>query len=364
MVSDSRLRHARKAFTLIELLVVIAIIAVLVALLLPAVQQAREAARRTQCRNNLKQIGIALHNYHDSYNQIPYTNGGGASSGQSGFVSILPYIDQANLYNKLGVPATYGATSFTAWPTSYLAAYVPWQTKLAVYVCPSDSEGQNSDTSHGGGWAVYGVLGKCSYGLSSGDYTPGWHEKAPRGPFGYCERQFSFRDITDGLSNTVAISERCIGFGDGTRIRGGFVDNHSSSPGPWNASAPTAAYLNNNPAGCMATRGSGGSYVTGMSSYASHTGFGWSPGFADFTGISTILPPNGPSCRGAYGMYATASSYHIGGVNVLMCDGAVTFIGDSINTGNLASPGVASGPSPYGVWGALGSMNGGESVTY
>jgi prepilin-type processing-associated H-X9-DG protein len=113
----------------------------------------------------------------------------------------------------------------------------------------------------------------------------------------------------------------------------------------------------------MATAAGGGKYKSGLDGkYANHTGFMWSAGFSDFTGISTILPPNGPSCRG-YGMYATPSSYHPGGVNALMCDGSVRFISETINTGNLAAPTMTSGPSPYGVWGAMGSRDGGEAFS-
>jgi len=340
-----------RGFTLIELLVVIAIIAILIALLLPAVQQAREAARRSQCRNNLKQLGIAIHNYHDIYKVLPYRNGGASSSGQSGFVSLLPFIDQANLYQQISSTSTFNGTTYAPFPVSYNTTYPPWQTFIALYVCPSDSEGQNRTTTQGGAWAIYGHLGRTNYGLSVGDYTPGWHEVNPRGPFNY-QRQIRFAEISDGLSNTVAMSERCIGFGDGTRIRGGFVDTHSSSPGP--------TYASNNPSACMATRGAGGHYLPGLAPYASHTGFMWSAGFSDFVQISTILPPNSPSCRGAYGMFATPSSYHIGGVTVLMCDGSVHFVSDSIDTGDLTLPSVIAGTSPYGVWGSLGSIAGSE----
>jgi prepilin-type processing-associated H-X9-DG protein len=280
------------------------------------------------------------------------------------------------LWNQVSSSSTFGSTTYPPFPLSYNTTYPPWQRDILVFLCPSDPEGQNKGNTQGGSWAVYGHLGRTSYGLSSGDYTPGWHEGYSRGPFnfsgandsppGHPGRHYKVRDIIDGLSNTVAMSERAIGRGDGMYIRGGFVDQHASSPGN-GSGAPNYAGAagQNNPSLCMATAAGGGRYVPGASSYqASHTGFMWSAGFADFTGITTILPPNSPSCRGSYGMYATPSSYHSGGVSVLMCDGAVIFVSDSINTGNLAAPTVTSGPSPYGVWGAMGSRDGGEPVSY
>jgi prepilin-type N-terminal cleavage/methylation domain-containing protein len=131
----------RRGFTLIELLVVIAIIAILIALLLPAVQQAREAARRTQCRNNLKQLGLALHNYHDNFNQYPNSHYGnnenlpGAWRGFSAQAMILPYIDQAPLYN--GFNFSLRVDEAPNWPTA-TAPFIGAMAKLPAYRCPTD----------------------------------------------------------------------------------------------------------------------------------------------------------------------------------------------------------------------------------
>ena len=121
----------RKAFTLIELLVVIAIIAILIALLLPAVQQAREAARRTQCKNNLKQLGLALHNYHDVFNTLPYGvrfSASGENWGSSFFLSLLPYVEQANAFNRVNM------NNWPGWATNF-----PVYNNLDIpgYTCPS-----------------------------------------------------------------------------------------------------------------------------------------------------------------------------------------------------------------------------------
>ena len=147
MMSFRRLRRGSisgmRAFTLIELLVVIAIIAVLIALLLPAVQQARESARRTQCKNNLKQIGLSLHNYHDVSNMFPYASGSAASTvnnggaavmstyrNQTGWVLLLPYFDQAPLYNSINQSAAMGSSAERREAVPLQAGAFPQRTPL------------------------------------------------------------------------------------------------------------------------------------------------------------------------------------------------------------------------------------------
>ena len=210
------MRHSRRGFTLIELLVVIAIIAVLIALLLPAVQQAREAARRTQCKNNLKQLGLALHNYHDTFLVFPpgqfqplaqdhgstttfmvLTSGSGASTNRSSWMQrILPYVDQAPLFNKFAANMS-GAPGFAAnWPGA--------DTILPAFMCPTDPSNPKNATANG--LANQGFSGNYSVCAASTTYgTDGGGQKL-NGMF-FCYSRTSIRDATDGTSNTLMAGE-------------------------------------------------------------------------------------------------------------------------------------------------------------
>lgn len=352
----------RAAFTLVELLVVIAIIGILVGLLLPAVQAAREAARRMQCSNNFKQLGLALHNYHDVNNKFPPRIGGDAFSinySPNGIVRLLPFIEQTALFNQISTPQTIGGTVYPAFNVApYDTNYTPWSAKISAFLCPSDGEAGGSS-----------AIGRCSYHFSNGDYAGWWGEPTTRGPFEiwalypdwstwYSRSVKGFGGITDGTSNTLALSERGIP-GSGTA-------NSITTAVATNQSAVFGGGALNSPVTCLATRGSGNRYATGVATGNWAQGsfsFGWQGRNAE---ISTILPPNAPSCA----IYAedwnavmfSATSYHTGGVNTVFMDGSVHFISNSIHTGNLALPWVASGQSPYGVWGGLGSVSGGEVV--
>jgi prepilin-type N-terminal cleavage/methylation domain-containing protein/prepilin-type processing-associated H-X9-DG protein len=317
----------RSAFTLIELLVVIAIIAILIALLLPAVQQAREAARRTQCKNNLHQLGIALHNYHDVYNQFPLTvfntaapgfNWSDSSRG-SYLVRLLPYIEQSNLFNALNF-----SLSGPAWSTANFEGQVDPAGKLyrqyviPAYMCPSDPQpildGHSAKTNYmmsmgnqsmpGGGTA----WGTCSQYNSPGDrnvfglYAPGHgNTDNPSYTSGVLSRlnwAANFRDITDGTSNTIAAGEVLGQCGDHSR-NGWFHFNST-----WIA---TTAPINF-PIACVRESLRGVSWDSG------------SPG-----------PLNACNHWQNWQTSQGFKSKHTGGANFVMCDGATKFLSENID---------------------------------
>lgn len=340
---------ARKGFTLVELLVVIAIIGILVGLLLPAVQAAREAARRMQCSNNLKQLGLALLNYESANKRFPPANGGSgcrnsgpcptATTGRariSGLVFLLPYMEQAGLYEQ------YATANSAAWSG---AAY--WTPQVAGFVCPSDIQ-----------FRPVANISIANYNFCGGDAATlmcsvdelgdSRNCRNPRGIFG----EYSYTrlaSITDGLSNTIAMSE------------------HTTPNGPLalGRAATVGGGRTDTPASCK-TRFVNNQYIVAVNTDVGSRGGRWADGASLFTRFNTMIPPNGPSCMEADnhwlgGMYA-AGSRHTGGVNVVLADGSVQFISNSIDAGNQGLPENLTGLSPYGVWGALGTKAAGETT--
>jgi prepilin-type N-terminal cleavage/methylation domain-containing protein len=341
-----------RGFTLIELLVVIAIIAILIALLLPAVQQAREAARRSQCKNNLKQIGIALHNYHETYNRFVYRKGGTAEptnnnnlsnrNRKSGFIPLLPFMDQAPMYEQISAG---DATMAPGGPCGW-CSWAVWNIQVPGLICPSDT------------YVPANAQGNTTYAFSIGDSINATVSGTQvRGMFAY-RTCYGLQHVTDGASNTVFMSER---------VRANFGIGGNQRPLAIEGTQTGLATVNTSPGICLAEVVNG-AYVN-PATVKGRFGSVWTDGQPERVAFNTVLPPNSPSCvndananADSNGGVYSASSRHTGGVHALFGDGAVHFISENIDTGNLGAPEVTSGPSPYGVWGAMGSKAGGDIV--
>jgi prepilin-type N-terminal cleavage/methylation domain-containing protein/prepilin-type processing-associated H-X9-DG protein len=372
-----RLHRKSYAFTLVELLVVIAIIGILVGLLLPAVQAAREAARRMQCTNNLKQLTLASLNYESAYRRFPSAMNGpvvqpsdwagsweSSRGHHSAWLQMLPFYEQGNLYAFIqSGPMQGGMTMARPYGPHSLRPYTAYQTRLGTLICPSDPGGQ------GMGWS--GDQAPVCYATNFGDSTIGkdgnhngeWGSWDARGMFGIVWTEPGLRtggpgsgkkmgQVADGTSNTLCFSEITVYNGLG-KLHGHYTIMPS-------------AQMRAGPIACMQTKGPAGTIVGPLPPSHHRHGESWASGFTMNSGFTAILPPNSPSCANAEGEWQegiySANSYHTGGVNVSLVDGSVHFVSDGIDTGNLAIPVPQSGPSPYGVWGSLGTSAEGESV--
>jgi len=350
MLEPSFRFKTRSAFTLVELLVVIAIIGVLIALLLPAVQQAREAARRMQCTNNLKQMGIALHTFHDTYQRFPAanydphyipSNAGSPIPNKylrpSFLVSILPYVEQSALYENMQTALVVNGANLINDPSVY--------TVVDTYVCASD-----------GSATIVGddSRGRTNYHGCQGDVWARWDTTTTRGIFSRGDgMKIRMASITDGTSNAVMVSEMVVGTAKGDRR---VISGVATGVG------------DRKPTTCLARVGADGNYTGNVSTNSWQRGWRWYDGMALYTLMTTILPPNGPACGWSVEEDAllTASSHHPGGANALFADGSVHFIPETIDTGNSLSDVIDvdhTGASAYGVWGALGAISDGEVVS-
>lgn len=405
---------ATRGFTLVELLVVIAIIGVLVGLLLPAVQAAREAARRMSCSNNFKQIGLGIHNYHSAFKQLP-THGSGTGIGLqspnwwqtgndasheclSAHVAMLPYIEQQALWEQISnpdqktvtgaaAPGNTGLTNPARWPAmgpnprnfSRNPGYIPWSTEIPTLRCPSDPA-----TGLPG-------LGRTNYAVCLGDAPGTWHNHfkaggllpnstgnvlnfnaVARGVF-MVRKESKFRNILDGLANTIAMGEILTDSGDrDIRTAASWeqdgVNDVSDNP----SYCQDAGQISPEKPTKWCAAGETGCTEPSPLYFNAHDGRGMS--WANFrystTAMFTILPPNSEVCVGVWIDGAgtmPAASHHQGGAHVLMADGAVIFMTDSVEAGDRRAgavrqnapgnpPGRMPGAaSPYGLWGALGT---------
>jgi len=409
----------RPAFTLVELLVVIAIIGMLIALLLPAVQAAREAARRMQCSNKLKQLGLAWHNMHDVYDYFPQacnqehlaaavlrpigrathaaqqTTGGNRSiwhnrGRMSWGVPVLPFVEESARYEVFRLWMVdramgsnndggwgIGLTTQTGETFSYTGSMVDWRGTwqnpsrgpISAFVCPSDPTNGIAPGN--------GVMAATNYRGNIGDthywnyenMRPDHDTAANRTRYTFPTRGvmtnglyevIGISALTDGTSNTIILSEAAV-----TTSWAGTV--HTLKGGiALTGATETAGFA----ATCAAIQRTGMELRTPTTS---QIGGRWADAYFAYTGFLTILPPNSPTCFnqaiGNDNAFIPPNSYHTGGVNVCFGDGSVRFVSDSVNA---VSPGVVlstqpvqgfTGQSPFGVWGALGTRSGGESAS-
>ncbi|MDR2171101.1 MAG: DUF1559 domain-containing protein [Planctomycetaceae bacterium] len=364
-------------FTLVELLVVIAIIGVLIALLLPAVQAAREAARRSQCQNNLKQLALAVHNFYDANKRIPPNGGvgfrdGGVNGGDahnSFLVQLCPYIELSAAYEQ--------AQLVKPWDN-----VAPFNQKFSAFVCPSDVNVANVVRSVGspgsGGSDALGVNGPSNYRCSAGDTWNHWQDTIAKRSL-FCQHgkgspTFAFKD---GTSNTIMLGEVCVA--SNFNITGGTSGNIRGS-----LAAGLSIKSNNantmTPKNCLDTKLPNNMVGNNALVFSNDIGARWGDCADIYVTFSCLLPPNSPSCSttgpvafaSLQNMMVTLSSYHSGGANTAYADGSVHFINESINCETAGTLGLnhpapensVRGASPYGILGALGSTTGGESVTY
>ncbi len=381
--------HKTRAFTLVELLVVIAIIGILIALLLPAVQAAREAARRMECTNKLKQLALAQHNHHDIFNHLPNSmsqhsmgikewNGWSATGDPaliyyrgciSWAVPTLPFVEQQATYDAIKRIVDDG--SIMTYRPTVTNNDSPFCVPQPAFWCPSDAharsvKGQPSPTNYR---ACRGDM--CVYGTC--DNPRGIYE---RGDIGVN----SLASIIDGTSNTVMLGEAII-------LTYGNIDTSVSLQYPWRGGLAAAGISTSSPylsnvTQCMAVArdDNDNNLLKTPVTVAGQTRL---PGYAYGQALwvsyfITATPPNAPWCTyGTDGIspqpdYGTSmgsiSSYHSGGANAAMADGSVRFISDTINIGTPSATVPSAGykmigESLWGIWGSMGSINGGESVS-
>lgn len=355
-----RLKKTR-GFTLIELLVVIAIIAILIALLLPAVQQAREAARRSQCKNNLKQLGLALHNYHDVHNTFPANGVAGTTENVggrynqawlswSGLAMLLPYLDQAPVYNKINW--NYRWDNNNGGTVNNTMA----RTRIQTFMCPSDPGSAATYTAN---------MSPTAYALSAGPAS-NWSMRSNNPGFATLWKGSNIRDITDGTSNTIAASECRIGLNTGQWdptitprdpsyrvVTGTRLQRANNTNGRvWRATNAHAAQIKTWYQTCLNMYDSG----SGWNGSSDEQGRFWAAGRVYWgPWHTTLVGPNaGPSCDNDTSVTDMSikepSSYHTGGVQLLLADGSVRFVSDSIDQLVWIGAGSIRGNEALGEW--------------
>ena len=386
-----RTPRACTAFTLVELLVLVAIIGVLLGLLLPATRSSGDAARRMSCSNNFKQIGLAIHNYHSTFHQLPMQMGGtfAVSSDSDGtgpagnnryrlsyLVAVLPFLEYQRTWTQISNGSNDDSQRYPPMgPAPWTRQFDPWEMELPTLRCPSDpglglpAHGRSNYAACLGDATHWMNTGPIRFDLSKQQWVSDRTKQiavSGRGMF-VPRMRLALRDVRDGLSNTLMAGEISTDFGD--------LDSrtHPTLHATWRS-------IHDRTLDCRSQTSPERPRFWSKDAeiYASfddqRRGFRWADGAALYTGFNTTVPPNSPVCMagGDAGVGSTGtSSRHYGGAHVLMGDGAVIFLTDSIDCGDQNSPTVRlkSGQnvdlppeSPYGMWGALSTRAANEEI--
>lgn len=353
-------KKREKGFTLVELFVLIVIVGVLFGMLVPMVSRSSHGvARRVSCANNLRQLVLAMHNYESSFNELPTAMGRlqletpsthqGADR-LSGLIPLLPYLEGGDLFEKITKPMG-GNTRFPSGPAPWESSYPPWQEEIYMFQCPS-SHGNESE------------FGRTSYGFCIGDNARNIHDGSiARGVFAPgLKTTLEQISASDGTSNTIAMGE--LGSTEKTHVANWFAIKQS----------PT---ILDNPAECLnlMVSASKPKYRDSVTTNRIGRGGCWADGAAGYSLFNTILPPGSPSAAvttspASNGIFSAGAKHSDGNLsNFCFADGSCHAISTTIDAGDPSKATLTleqmqknGFESPYGVWGALGSVNGGETI--
>jgi hypothetical protein len=333
------------------------------------------------CSNNLRQLGIAIHNFHDTNKTLPPAIGvtigptTNRSNGWSGMAALLPYFEQEAIYNRFATEKVTNQGSSYIWniPNTITSgdggANNPLAISIASLYCPSNGVASSKPKDYTAGSNYKFIIGD-SPGSGTVFNCVGY-----RGAIGF-NQYLEMSVVTDGTSNTLALGERAMVLcrQASKNIKTTFPNTTSSSI--WNpGSATVAATLKSRKA--IYDLAANGEYLAAYpistGSYGSNAGWNYAGG-PEFSGLTTIMPPNAPGCYYSAQTWCSIiplTSFHTSGVNACLLDGSVRFVADTVDagtadtysTGQISTQGVVTGPSPFGVWGAAGSRDGGESTS-